>query len=480
MRRRLIVTYVTLLAAVLVGLNVPLAVTIAGNVGNRMFADRQGDTARFASLAEPALRNDQFGALGDELRQYDEMFGIAATVVGRDGRPVLASRGGIDLTDQRLRAAVAAALSGQRADVAPRIWPWQADPMVVAEPVGGGGQVTGAAVTVSPTGALHRAVWRSWALLAGVSALVLLAGAAAAVPLANWMLRPVQQLDQAAHALAAGRFEDRALAGPGPPELQRLTGSFNAMADRVAVLVERQRSFVSYASHQLRTPLATLRLWVENLEPSVSPAGREDHRMVAAEIERMGSMCDALLSYARAEATAAEVTDVDAAGVADDRVAIWSQAFGRAGITLVRTGERRAPVRTAPQVLDQALDALLSNAVKFVGRGNRVVVLVDTVAPRARGSAGWVDIHVIDNGPGLPAADLAQAAQPFWRSPGHQNVDGSGLGVTVAEALVTASGGRLDLLPAQPHGLHARVRLPATPAAGVARAPARPDLPDPR
>lgn len=460
MRRRLIVTYLTLLAAVLVGLNVPLAVTIAGSVANRMFADRQGDTARFASLAEPALRTNQLGALGDELRQHDEMFGIAAVVVTRDGRPVLASRPGIDLTEPPLRDAVDAALSGQRADVAPRIWPWQDAAMVVAEPVGRGGEITGAALTISPTGALEQAIWRSWALLVGVSVLTLLAGAAAAVPLANWMLRPVQQLDQAAHALAAGRFGDRALAGPGPPELQRLTTSFNRMADRVATLVERQRSFVSYASHQLRTPLATLRLWVENLGPSVAPAGRADHQMVSDEIERMGAMCDALLTYARAEATADDVADVDAAEVADARVAIWSQAFGQAGIALVRAGERRAPVRAAPQALDQALDALLSNAVKFVGRGNQVVVLADTVATRD-GGPGWVDIHVIDNGPGLPADDLAQAAQPFWRAPGHQNVDGSGLGMTVAEALVTASGGRLDLMPAQPHGLHARVRLPA-------------------
>lgn len=463
MRRRLIVTYVTLLAAVLAGLNVPLALTIAGNVTNRMFADRQGDTARFASLAEPALRTNQLGALGGELAQYDQMFGIAAVVVGRDGRPVLASRRGLDLAEPPLREAVDAALSGHRPDPAPRSWPWQRDPMVVAEPVGRGGEITGAALTVSPTGAMHQAIWQSWALLAGVSVLVLLAGAAAAAPLANWMLRPVQQLDQAAHALAAGRFEDRALPGPGPPELQRLTASFNTMADRVATLVERQRSFVSYASHQLRTPLATLRLWVENLAPSVQPAGREDHRMVAAEIERMGELCDALLTYARAEATADDAADVDAAEVADARVAIWSQAFRQAGIALVRTGERRAPVRAASQALDQAMDALLSNAVKYVGRGNQVVVLVDTVASRTPAVAGWVDIHVIDNGPGLPEADLAQATQPFWRSPGHQQVDGSGLGVTVAEALVTASGGRLDLMPAQPHGLHARVRLPGVP-----------------
>lgn len=459
MRRRLIVTYVTLLAAVLVGLNVPLAIALAGNVGNRMFADRQGDTVRFASLAEPALRTRELDALGEELRRYDAMFGIAAVVVGRDGEPVLTSRGGLDLAGARLRAAVDAALSGQRPDQAPRMWPWRSAPMVVAEPVGRGGEIIGAALTVSPTGSLHAAVWRRWALLAGVSGLVLLAGVAAASPLANWMLRPVQQLDQAAHALAAGRFGDRALAGPGPPELQRLTASFNTMADRVATLVERQRSFVSYASHQLRTPLATLRLWVENLASSVQPAGREDHRMVAAEIERMGSMCDALLAYARAEATADDVTDVDAAEVADARVAIWSQAFGQAGVALVRAGERRAPVRAAPQALDQALDALLSNAVKYVGQGGQVVVLVDTPPPGGAGHR-WVDIHVIDDGPGLPEQDLDQAAQPFWRSSQHQQVDGSGLGVTVADALVTASGGRLDLMPAQPHGLHARVRLP--------------------
>jgi signal transduction histidine kinase len=461
MRRRLIVTYVTLLAAVLVGLSVPLAIAIAGNQGQQMFVDRQGDTARLASLAEPALRTNRLGTLGAELAQHDALFGIAAVVVGRDGAPVVASRGGIDVSGELLREHVDAALSGQRTELGPTRWPWRDTPMVVAEPVGRGGDIHGAVLTISPTGALNADTWRSWSLLGLVSAVVLAAGVAAAAPLANWMLKPVQQLDQAAHALAAGRFGDRALAGTGPPELRRLTESFNTMTDKVSTLVERQRSFVSYASHQLRTPLATLRLWVENLAPWVEPAGQEDHRMVADEIERMGSMCDALLTYARAEATADDVADVDAAEVADARVAIWSQAAEQAGLKLVRAGERRAPVRAAPQALDQALDALLSNAVKYVGRDNQVVVMVDTVPARRPGDSAWVDIHVIDNGPGIPSDDLSEAAQPFWRATAHQNVDGAGLGVTIADALVTASGGRLELGPAQPHGLHARIRLPA-------------------
>jgi signal transduction histidine kinase len=461
MRRRLIVTYVTLLAAVLVGLSVPLATAIAGSQGQQMFVDRQGDTARLASLAEPALRTNRLGTLGAELEQHDALFGIAAVVVGRDGVPVVASRGGIDVSGELLREYVDAALSGQRTELGPTRWPWRDTPMVVAEPVGRGGDIHGAVLTISPTGALNADTWRSWSLLGLVSAVVLAAGVAAAAPLANWMLKPVQQLDQAAHALAAGRFGDRALAGAGPPELRRLTESFNTMADKVSTLVERQRSFVSYASHQLRTPLATLRLWVENLAPWVEPAGQQDHRMVADEIERMGSMCDALLTYARAEATADDVADVDAAEVADARVAIWSQAAEQAGLRLVRAGERRAPVRAAPQALDQALDALLSNAVKYVGPDNQVIVMVDTVPVRRPGDSAWVDIHVIDNGPGIPSGDLSEAAQPFWRATAHQNVEGAGLGVTIADALVTASGGRLELGPAQPHGLHARIRLPA-------------------
>jgi K+-sensing histidine kinase KdpD len=71
-----------------------------------------------------------------------------------------------------------------------------------------------------------------------------------------------------------------------------------------------------------------------------------------------------------------------------------------------------------------------------------------------------VEVHVVDSGPGLPAEQLAQAAEAFWRAPTHQNVEGSGLGITIAQALVKASGGVLELAPATPHGLHARLRLP--------------------
>jgi signal transduction histidine kinase len=451
--RRLLITFQSLLALVLLALAVPLAVTTAARDTQTVFIDRLNDTARFASLAEPALRTGRLAALDAELREYDATYGIAAVVVRRDGRPFLASRDGLDLDAARVHARVEAALSGQHAGLQQTFWPWRDVPLVVAEPVGRGGEIIGAVLTVSPTDALRAGTGRSLAVLAGLSVLVLLVGAAAAGPLARWMLRPVGRLDDAAAALSVGRFGNRVETVSGPPELRRLVASFNRMAGRIATLVERQRSFVSYASHQLRTPLATLRLCVENLETAVRPHGLDDYRMMAEEITRLGQLCDSLLAYARAEVTAGEAVGVDAATVVERRVETWRALAERADIRLRRTGLAAAPVRAAAQALDQALDALLSNAVKFAGAGAEVVVGVE------RGEAGWFDIDVVDDGPGMPPEDLARAAEPFWRRAESQNVDGSGLGVTIAAALVTASGGRFDLMAARPHGVHARIRL---------------------
>jgi signal transduction histidine kinase len=141
--------------------------------------------------------------------------------------------------------------------------------------------------------------------------------------------------------------------------------------------------------------------------------------------------------------------------VVQARMAVWRPAAEKAGITLLRSGDSRASVRAADQALDQSLDALISNAIKFCGAGAEVHLIVDS------SERDWVVVHVVDNGPGMPASDLARAASPFWRRAASQNIEGSGLGITIAEALITACGGRFQLTQAKPNGLHARITLPA-------------------
>ena len=452
MRRRLLIVYLTLLVTVLLGLDVSLAVTLTARINQAAFIDRLNDTERFASLAEPALRTGRLAALEAEFRQYDEVYGIAVAVVTRTGRPVLASRDRIAFTSPAVRERVTAALHGQHANAQPAVWPGQSTALVVAVPVGRGGEVIGAVLTVSPTDALRTAIAWQLVLLAGVSAGVLAVGAVAATPLTRWMLRPVRQLDTAAAELADGRHRLVASTA-GPPELRRLATSFNQMAVRITTLLERQRSFVSYASHQLRTPLATMRLSAENLAPAVEPEGSEDLQLLTEEIDRLGRLCDALLRYARAESTAECAEVVDAFAVTRYRLDVWRPLAGQAGVRLELTGESPALVRVALQALDQALDALLSNAVKFVGGGATVSVRVVPTGD------GWVGIHIADNGPGVPDAELGRLTQAFWRGAATQRLEGSGLGLTIAEALIVASGGELGITAATPHGLRATIRL---------------------
>lgn len=465
MRRRLRMTYVGLLALVVLGLAVPLALTLASRAAQTMYIDRLNDAARFSSLAEPAIRSNQTATLYAELRRYDESFGIAAAVVRRDGEVQLASRPGLQVAG---RAELDLALAGRQVGLQRSFWPWQDDPMVVAMPIDSDGEVVGAVITLSPTTSLRLQTGQSLAVLASIGLLVLALGLAAADPLTGWLLRPVERLDLAAEALSEGRLADRVDVDSGPPELRRLSATFNQMADRIAVLLARQRDFVSYASHQLRTPLATLRLAVENLDESVGAAGRDDYESVTQEIGRLGALCDSLLSYARAEVTAEFDADrpIEAVTIVERRLALWRAVADRAGIRLVRAGCQHARVRAAEQALDQVVDALVSNAVKYAGPGAQVVVAVERPTP------DWVDVHIVDDGPGMSTDDLARASEAFWRHSRDRDVPGSGLGITIVDALVSASGGQFELREAAPRGLHAWIRLPAEkPIRGTARVP---------
>lgn len=455
MRRRLLITYLTLLGVVLLALTVPLGVTIASRDSQAVFIDRLNDTARFAALAEPALRSGRTAALQAEIAEYDRLYHVGVAIVTPDNVVRLASRSGIDPNGDGVRQEVAAARSGTRSGLSDIVWPWQPAPLVVAEPVGVNGQIIGVAVTVSPTAELRASIWREWVVVGAIGLLVLLVGAAAAVPITRWLARPLNELDEVTHAISRGRLAERVHATTGPPELRRFATSFNDMADQVAGMVERQRGFISYASHQLRTPLATVRLRVENLADSLAPDGAEDHRLTLEEVDRLSRIFEALLTFARAGTTATDLVTVDAAAVADERVAAWQPRAEAAGLALARTGTRRpVRIRAASETLDQVLDALIDNAVKFAQPGGTIDVTVRETGDRA-------EVSVSDDGAGMSADSLSRATQPFWRQPTDRGVAGAGLGLAIANALVAASGGNLELATVEPHGIRATISLPA-------------------
>ncbi|MEV0155900.1 HAMP domain-containing sensor histidine kinase [Micromonospora sp. NPDC050686] len=483
MRRRLVISYLLLMVLVLLALETPLAATLATRETDRVRADRLADATRFASLARPALRSGAPGSLGTELRAYHQLYGIDAAVVDRERRTVVSSAGWpVGAAGEE---ALDAALSGQQASGPESVWPWVDGPVVVAVPVNDGGEVLGAVVTATPADRVRRTVTAWWLLLALIGLVAVSACVLTAFGLAGWVLRPVTELDAVTHEIAEGDRGARVQHRLGPPELRRLAASFNNMADVVSDVMDRQRAFVAHASHQLRNPLTALRLRVEELGLSLTdPDGRTEHRLALEETDRLALVLDALLTLARAERTENERVVVDAATVAASRVAAWQPLARHRSVTL-RLAVETAPAyaRTVPTAIDQSLDALIDNAVKFSGAGGTVTVTV-------RGAAAGIGLEVRDTGPGMTESQLGKATERFWRAPEAQNLDGAGLGLTIVAVLVDASGGRLTMRPAEPRGLAAGLWFPAgrpEPAAGPV-APVAPatavaagaDLPRPR
>ena len=467
MRRRLVITYVLLLCMVLLALEVPLAVSLTNRETQRVLADRLADATRFASLAAPAMRTGELDSLTDELRRYHELYGIGTMLVDQD-QQVLSVFGRPVPDPEHAGLAIRGALAGRQVGTPSTLWPWQEHPLVVAVPVSDGGAVLGTVLTVSPTGRNRRAVFSSWLELGLVWLLAVAACIIAALRLASWVLRPVTRLDAAAHEIAAGDNDARVQPGLGPPELRRLSASFNEMADAVAEVLERQRSFVAHASHQLRNPLTVLRLRVEDLGGQLTDdEARADHEIALAETDRLADVLDGLLALARAERGQQSIEVVDAGAVALNRQQAWCPLTERRGIELV------AEVPAEPQyarlvatALDQSLDALIDNALKFTPAGGRVEVAVAS-------HDGGVEVTVRDTGPGMTEEQCRLATERFWRAPDAQNVDGAGLGLPIVMVLVEASGGRLVLAPAAQGGLEVRIWFPAAPAALVAAAATR-------
>ncbi|MFG2046837.1 ATP-binding protein [Micromonospora sp. NPDC048935] len=454
MRRRLVISYLLLMVLVLIALETPLAVTMASRETEQVRADRLADATRFASLAGPALRDGGPGPIESELTSYDNLYAIGAAIVDRDGSTSVASpswRPGVGVA-----SVLDMALSGQQTSAPELVWPWTTGPVVVAVPINDGGEVLGAVVIVTPADPIRRAVTVWWSLLALAGLLAVLACVLTAFGLAGWVLRPVTELDAVTHEIAEGDRGARVQQRPGPPELRRLAASFNHMADVVSDVMDRQRAFVAHASHQLRNPLTALRLRVEELGPSLTdPEGRAEHRLALEETDRLALVLDALLTLARAEREENERVTVDAAAVAASRVAAWAPLARHRSVALrLTTTDAPAYAQTVPTAVDQALDALIDNAVKFSGAGGAVTV---SVARRDDGVA----LEVRDSGPGMTGSQLGQATERFWRAPDAQNVDGAGLGLTIAAVLVDASDGRLTMRPGQTRGLVAALWFPA-------------------
>jgi signal transduction histidine kinase len=460
-RTRLLPLLIVLMAAVLLALGVPLAVSVARAEQQRVVVDRIDDTARFGALAQfvgdapsgsRTTPSERLATLQSELISYYEVYGIRAAVFYTDDIPMANAPTTWFLPQTgEMRDAFDEALLSRRSHDPEQVWPWERGRLVVASPVIRDGDVVAVVVTDSPTGAMRSRILHGWLVIGAGEIAAMLLAVGAALRLTGWVLKPVRVLDATTHDIATGRLKSRVASSGGPPELRRLARSFNEMADHVEDVLEQQRAFVADASHQLRNPLAALLLRIELLALEL-PEGNEEIASVQAEGKRLARVLDDLLDLALAEHTEADLRVTDIGALAAERVAAWAPTAEAKGVRLV--GD--CPPVTAwadPVALSSALDAVIDNAVKFTPEDETV-----RVAVASNGTASTV--VVTDRGPGLTDEELARVGDRFWRSGRHQNVKGSGLGLSICRALLAAGGGTIAFDHHQPHGLKVTVTVP--------------------
>lgn len=426
MRRRLAGTIAGVAAAAVVLFAVPLGLVLER-------ANRDEALLRLQRDAVAATRQvDLTAGRGDriELPRSADRLGV----YDRSGRRV-AGRGPL-VADGPVRSALGRARPANEAS---------GDSYVAAAPLLAGERVAGAVRAERSSANAGADATSSWLALVAIGGAVIVLAALAALFAGGRLARPLERLAASARRLGEGDFAARAPRA-GIAEVDAVAGALDATAERLDALVRRERAFSVDASHQLRTPLAALRLELEAIE--LRGDGSPELDAALAQVERLQATIDTLLALARDDSRRAAPLELQ--GVLDEAETRWRGRLAAASRPLrVRVHGRARAVADARVVLE-ILDVLLGNSARH---GSGAVTLTVRELP------GWLAIDVGDDGPGFSGDPESAFARRTRGSGG----EGHGIGLALARSLAHAEGGRLAVTVAGPHPV-VTLFLPAEPA----------------
>jgi signal transduction histidine kinase len=448
--RRLLLGYLGAALIVLLVLEIPLGIFYQERETSRLKVDVERDATVLASYYEEPL--EQGAALEPAPAEaYARRTGVRVVVVDAAGTSLIDTAGPAG-RDFSTRPEIKTALAGARAEGTRYSRTLGAGLLYVAVPAAAGGRSYGAVRLTLDTGEVNALVHRYWLGLAAVAAVALLVMGIIGWAIARSVTRPLRHLTADAARFATGDLDPGAPDPGAPPEIAALAATMNTMAVRLSHLLAEQRRFVADASHQLRTPLTALRLRLENLQSAARAEEADDLGAAVDETARLADLVGDLLKFARAEESATPVT-VDLAQLAAERVDTWAALAEAAHVTLDLASPRGTVfVAAVPGGVEQILDNLLDNAIAAAPADSHVSVTV----VRGRDDHSFI---VADQGPGLSDELKERAQARFWRL--DHSRPGTGLGLPIADALATASGGTLRLDDAPGSGLAVTVTLPA-------------------
>lgn len=253
------------------------------------------------------------------------------------------------------------------------------------------------------------------------------------------ILRSLSRVRTASSALAGGDLGARA-PRDGPTELAELAASFNQMAERVEELFDARRQLVAWASHDLRTPLASMQAMLEAIEDGLGDPERYVPEL-REQVRTLTSLVDDLFELARIDAGVLtfEMRETSVKGLVESCVRVLAaEADARRVHLEARTDGADSTARCAPDKVERVLLNLLTNALRHTPSDGSVAVFVEPLEEE-------VCVSVEDSGEGLSSESLRRMFDRFWRNdPARLRAKGgAGLGLAIARGLVEAQGGRI-------------------------------------
>nr|WP_290665688.1 HAMP domain-containing sensor histidine kinase [Ardenticatena sp.] len=455
-----------------------IATLLAGTVGAFVLRVQQERTARstlqnMATRAAAVLRNAPNRSLAArELRALAEQHDLRLLVVSREGQ-VIADTGdtleGVSLGDP---ATLAAAF---RTD---KVFSYRGngEDLLLAPVPLGNGQAKSVVVLAVP----RRSLLNSWLELLpgllGAMTIAFIVAAGVGWYFSRRITEPINKITAAAKRIAAGDFSARAdVSTEGDDEIAELARAFNTMVDEVNVARDTQRDFLANVSHDLRTPLTSIQGFSEALMDGTVPPTQQQRvaAIIHEEASRLSRLVQDLLDLARIESGRFIMArrDVDLNEIIRHLKEIYASRAEAEGIKFkVRHPRKALPIIGDPDRLEQVLTNLLDNAFKYAQQSTgqpevRLIGKLGGVRGVTQSGAGgdlgrwWIEIQVMDNGPGIAAQDLPHIFDRFYRADQARSGGGVGLGLAIAREIVQAHGGEIAVESGD-KGTTFTVRLP--------------------
>jgi two-component system OmpR family sensor kinase len=306
------------------------------------------------------------------------------------------------------------------------------------------------------------AIWADFAkpfLWAGLVALAV--SILIAILLARSVYVPIRRVTNAAEEIAHGNYEQE-VPVTGPTEVRGLAASFNQMAKQVKRSQQTLRDFVADASHELRSPLTSIKGFAQAIVDGTAKDKKAQLKaasVIEDESKRMMRLVEELLEFSRLESGQIMMAkeSVDLKELLQQCHEIFLMRAEGKNIKLRTDIEPLPPVTGDIDRLEQVFSNLLDNALKHTPSGGKVSIVARHPQP------SFVEIAVTDTGPGIPGEQLRHVFERFYRADPSAGKAGAGLGLAIARQIVLAHGGDITAKSTLGHGTELHVKLPVNP-----------------